>query len=65
MVQFEEWDKGVFASEIVKNNIYPQDLSNSDDENNIPVPPPAPLAEGTYHGSKKAATEMYHRIQQR
>ena len=63
--RLREWDKGVFVSELIKQSIFPRALKAEDDGFIIPSNALAPLAEGTFQGSKKAATEMYQRIEQR
>lgn len=66
-LRLKEWDKGVFASELIKNSVFPRAVSPDDNGYISPAPGNVapPLAEGTFSGSQKAATEMYHRIEQR
>lgn len=60
------WDHGVFKSEILKNDIFPRKLAVTDNDLTTPAEDiDDVLKEGTFAGTKRAATEMHHRIQQR
>lgn len=60
------WDKGVFASELIRQGILPRSIESkvaAPLKNPLPTLPP--LAGGTYHGTRTAATELYNRIEDR
>ncbi|KAF9465412.1 lipoxygenase [Collybia nuda] len=60
------WDKGIFASELIRQGILPRSIESkihSPLKNSLPTPPP--LANGTYRGTRTAATELYNRIEDR
>jgi len=63
--QLKQWDKGVFASELIKKQIFPRAVSADKNDFITPSNSAAHIAEGTYQGSKQAATQMYNRIEQR
>lgn len=68
---FREWDKGVYATELVKKSLFPESLSahNATDNNPESLVPstvaPEPLDKGTFHGTALALTETFDRIEQR
>jgi hypothetical protein len=61
-----EWDKGVFASELVRQSLFPRHIDSKAKSplKNV-LPTPAPLTNGTYKGTRTAATELYRRIEDR
>ena len=63
------WDRGIFASELIQQSLFPRQVSSGSNGSatRLITPPtfPRPLSEGTFHGSAKAATEMFNRIEQR
>jgi hypothetical protein len=68
-VRLKQWDLGVFVSELIGRSLFPREITSA--ETNRLITPrkdlgdPGPLPDGTYHGSKLAATEMYRSIEQR
>jgi hypothetical protein len=68
-VRIKQWDLGVFTSELVRRSLFPREITSAA-TNKLITPPkglgdPGSIPEGTYHGSKAAATEMYRSIEQR
>lgn len=68
-MHLEAWDRGVFASELIQQSLFPRLVSSGSHGSATrlitPASFPRPLSEGTFQGSQKAATEMFHRIEQR
>lgn len=66
-----EWDKGVFALELVQQKLVPRPLPIPKDADGkaehliIPSTVPKSVPSGTFHGSQTAMTEMSRRIEQR
>ena len=68
-VRLKQWDLGVFASELIHRSLFPREITSAK-ANGLITPPkglgdPGSIPEGTFHGSKAAATEMYRSIEQR
>src|SRR6266536_1231603 len=68
-LKLKEWDIGLFASELVQQSLVPREISSIIDGHpkrlTTPSDVPAPLSTGTFSGSHKAATEIFHHIEQR
>jgi hypothetical protein len=68
-VRITQWDLGVFTSELIRRSLFPRDITSAATKRLITPPKglgdPGSIPEGTYHGSKAAATEMYRSIEQR
>ncbi|KIM27395.1 hypothetical protein M408DRAFT_311254 [Serendipita vermifera MAFF 305830] len=67
--QFRQWDKGIFASELVKYHIYPgNSMLNSDGTTNPSNESESflsPIEIGTWRGTKMALSEVFDRITER
>ena len=64
------WDAGLVVQELERNNLLPRDLTGSPTIRAMGVITPATkpknrIKEGTFNGTAKAMTEVYHRIQMR
>ena len=65
-VNIPEWDRGVFAQELVNQAFFPRPLFLSPKGSPTgPVTPPPPLPTGTFDGSQLAGIEMFRRIKER
>lgn len=62
---FKQWNHGLFGAELTNSSIFPRDLSAKDTKLTTPKEQPSSLAEGTYHGTRVATTEMMQRIEAR
>lgn len=65
-----KWDHGLVGQELLKHGIIPRKLSPDevDAAQGLISPASTPsnkLAEGTFSGTAKALTEVYHRIETR
>jgi hypothetical protein len=56
-----EWDHGIFSLSLIRNQIYPQDLSMTTEKSSDK----AHISEGTYAGTKRALTQAYITIENR
>jgi hypothetical protein len=61
----KQWNHGLFAAELANSSIFPRDLSARGSKLTTPKDAPPALAEGTYHGTRIATTEMLQRIEAR
>ncbi|GHJ85914.1 hypothetical protein NliqN6_2316 [Naganishia liquefaciens] len=64
------WDAGLVVQELERNHLLPRDLTGSPTIRAMGVITPATkpknrIKEGTFSGTAKAMTEVYHRIQMR
>lgn len=62
---FKQWNHGLFAAELVNSSIFPRKLPLDGSTPKTPINRPSTLAEGTYHGTRIATTEMFQRIESR
>lgn len=67
---FQVWDHGLVAQELIRRNVGPRALTAQEtrDAQGLIVPATAPrtrISRGTFSGTAKAMTEVYHRIETR
>ncbi|RDW68080.1 hypothetical protein BP6252_09476 [Coleophoma cylindrospora] len=60
-----QWNHGLFAQDLVFNNIFPRDVPTDGKTMKSPRDNPGTIRSGTHHGTRIAMTEMLQRIEQR